>query len=172
MFFFSYLRIFSLTMAISKHKLGFSLRRKDLKLEWKIKLLGSYEKRKQSCLQLAEQFNIGKTVAVKIIKNEASFCKEYKLFKGKIKIKRMGQFHDIHEILHAWFQKCCTVNTYSDGVTLKEEAMEHKKFLDPEEFRNLTASSGLLQKWTLSYGVRERKVNGYEMNVKKCLNTC
>lgn len=84
----------------------------------------------------------------------------------------MGQFHDIHEILHAWFQKCCTANTYSDWVTLREEALEIKKFLDPEEFQNFTASSGLLQKWKLSYRLRERKVNGYEMNVKKCLNTC
>ena len=56
----------------------------------------------------------------------------------------MGQFHDIHEILHAWFQKCCSANTYSDWVTLREEALEIKKFLDPEEFQNFTASSGLL----------------------------
>ena len=43
---------------------------------------------------------------------------------------------------------------------LKEEAMEIKKCLDKVEFKRFTASKGLLEKWKLSYGVRERKVNG------------
>ena len=43
---------------------------------------------------------------------------------------------------------------------LKEEAMEIKKCLDKVEFKNFTASNGWLEKWKISYGVRERKVNG------------
>ena len=34
---------------------------------------------------------------------------------------------------------------------LKEETMEFKKSLDPEEFQNIAASDGWLEKWKLSY---------------------
>ena len=34
---------------------------------------------------------------------------------------------------------------------LKEETMEFKKYLDPEEFQNIAASDGWLEKWKLSY---------------------
>ena len=43
---------------------------------------------------------------------------------------------------------------------LKEEPMEIKKCLDPEEFQNFTASNGWLEKWKLSYDIRKSKVNG------------
>ena len=43
---------------------------------------------------------------------------------------------------------------------LKEKAMEIKKCLDNVEFKNFSASNGWLEKWKISYGVRERKVNG------------
>ena len=42
---------------------------------------------------------------------------------------------------------------------LEEEGMEIKKCLDIVEFKNFTASNGWLEKWKISYGVRERKVN-------------
>ena len=42
---------------------------------------------------------------------------------------------------------------------LQEEAMEIKKCLDRVEFKNFTSSNGWLEKWKISYGVRERKVN-------------
>ena len=42
---------------------------------------------------------------------------------------------------------------------LKEEAMEIKKCLGKVEFKNFTAANGWLEKWQVSYGVRERKVN-------------
>ena len=48
----------------------------------------------------------------------------------------------------------------SDGPMLKEEAIEIKKCLEKVEFKNFTASNGWLEKWKISYGVRERKVNG------------
>ena len=79
-------------MAMSKHQLASSLTKKSLKLEGKIKLLDANKERKQSCRQLAEIFNIGKTAAANIIKNEASIRKEYEGFKGDLKRKRKDQF--------------------------------------------------------------------------------
>ena len=57
----------------------------------------------------------------------------------------MGQFHDINEIFYAWLLKCCTGKIYSDGPMLKEEAMEIKKCLNPEEYQDFTASN----KWLM-----------------------
>ena len=145
---------------MSKHQLAGFLTKKTLTLEGKIKLLDANKERKQSCRQLAEMFNIGKTAAANIIKNEVSIRKEYEEFKGDLKRKRKGQFNDINEILYEWFKKCCAANIYPDGPMLKEEAMEIKKCLDKVEFKNFTASNGWLEKWKISYDVLERKVNG------------
>ena len=65
-----------------------------------IKLLDAKKERKQSCRQLAEMFNIGKTATANIIKNEASIGREYEEFKGDLKRNRKGQFTDINEILY------------------------------------------------------------------------
>ena len=132
-------------MAISKHQLAGSLTKKTLTLEGKIKLLDANKERKQSCRQLAEMFNIGKTAAANIIKNEASTRKEYQEFKGDLKRKRKGQLSGINEILYEWFKKCCTANTYPGGPMLKEEAMKELCF-DKIEFKNFTASNGWLEK--------------------------
>ena len=75
-------------MAMSQHQPDGSLSKRTSMLEGKIKLLHSNKERKQSCRQLAEQFNIGKIAAADIIKNEASIRKEYELFKGNVKRKR------------------------------------------------------------------------------------
>ena len=104
--------------------------------------------------------NIGKTAATNIINNEVSIRKEYEEFKGDLKRKRKGQFNDINNILYELFKKYCAVNIYPDGPMLKEKAMEIKKGLDKVEIKNFTASNGWLEKWKISYGVRERKVNG------------
>ena len=72
---------------------------KTLTLEGKIKLPDANKERKQSCRQLSEMFNIGKTAAANIIKNEASIRKEYEELKGNLMRKRKGQFNDINEIL-------------------------------------------------------------------------
>ena len=138
---------------MSKHQLAGSLT-----LEGKIKLLNAIKERKQSCRQLAEMFNIGKTAAASIIKNEASIRKEYEEFKVDLKRKRKGQFNDINGILYEWFKKCCAAGFYPDGPMLKKEAMEIKKCLEKVEFKNFTASNGWLEKCKISYGVRERKV--------------
>ena len=141
-------------MAMSKHQLAGSLT-----LEGKIKL-GANKERKQSCWQLAELFNISKTAAASIMKNEASICKEYEEFKGNLKRKRKDQFSYINKTLYDWFIKCCAANIYPDRPMLKEEAMEIKKWLGKVEFKSFTVSNSWLEKWKISYGIRERKVNG------------
>ena len=90
-----------LVMAISKHQIAGSRSKKALMLEGRIKLHDSNKERKQSCRQRPEQFNIGKTAAAKIIKNEVSILKGYELFMRNLKKKRKGQFHDMNEILYA-----------------------------------------------------------------------
>ena len=101
-------------MAMSKHQLEGSLTKKTLTLEGKIKLLGANKERKQSCRQLAEMFNIGKTAAANITKNEASIRKEYEEFKGDLKRKRKGQFNDINEILYEWFKNVQQISIMTD----------------------------------------------------------
>ena len=145
---------------MSKHQLAGFLTKKTLTLEGKIKLLDANKEKKQSCRQLAKIFNIGKTAAANIIKNEASICKEYEEFKGDLKRKTKDQFNDINEILYEWFKKCCAANIHPDRPMLKEESMEIKKCLDKVDFKNFTASNGWLEKGKISYGIRERKVNG------------
>ena len=147
-------------MAMSKHQLAASLIKKTLTLERKIKLHDANKERKQSCRQLAEKFNIGKTAPANIIKNETSIRKECEEFKGDLKRNRKGQFNDINKILYEWFKKCCATNIYPDGQMLKGEVMEIKTCLDKVEFKNFAASNGWLEKWKTSHGTRERKVNG------------
>ena len=43
---------------------------------------------------------------------------------------------------------------------LKEEALEIEKHLNSEELLTFTASNAWLEKWKISYGIREKKVNG------------
>ena len=43
---------------------------------------------------------------------------------------------------------------------LKEEALEIEKHLNSEEFLTFTASNAWLEKWKISYGIKEKKVNG------------
>ena len=52
-------------MAMSKHQLAGSLTKETLMLEGKIKFLDANKERKQSCWQVEEMVNIGKTAAAK-----------------------------------------------------------------------------------------------------------
>ena len=110
-------------MAISKHQLAGSSNKKTLTLEGKVKVLDANKEKKQSCWQLAEIFNIGKTAAANIIKNETSIRKEYEEFKGNLERKIKSQFNDINEILYECFKKRCKANVYPEGPILKEEAI-------------------------------------------------
>ena len=69
-------------MSTNKKTLSAQLQRKTLSLSEKIKLL-SYKKRNHtiSCRDIAEIFNIGKTSAAKIIKNEEKLAKTMSVLK-------------------------------------------------------------------------------------------
>ena len=139
---------------------GFLIK-KTFTIEEKIKFLDATKMTWQSCRQLADQFRIGKTADANVIKNEASICQEYDRFKGNLKKKRTGEFHKKNEILYEWFKKCCEANVYHDGQMLKEEALEiKKKHLNADKFLTFEASNGWLEKWKISYGFREKRVNG------------
>ena len=43
---------------------------------------------------------------------------------------------------------------------LKEEALEIKVHLNNDEVLTFTASNRWLEKWKISYGIREKRVNG------------
>ena len=109
---------------------------------------------------LADQFLIGKTAAAKIVTNEASIRQEYERFKGNLKRNREEQTNKINEILYEWFKKCCQANIYPDGQMLKEKSFEIKKHLNNDEFLTFTASNGWLERWKISYSIREKRVNG------------
>ena len=47
---------------------------------------------RQSCRQQADPLRIGKTAVAKIIKIEASICKEYEHFKGNVKRTERDNF--------------------------------------------------------------------------------
>ena len=69
-------------MSTSKKTLSAQLQRKTLSLSEKIKLL-NYKKRNHtiSCRDIAEIFNIGKTSATMIIKNEEKLAKTMSVLK-------------------------------------------------------------------------------------------
>ena len=69
-------------MSTSKKTLSAQLQRKTLSLSEKIKLL-NYKKRNHtiSCRDIAEIFNIGKTSATTIIKNEEKLAKTMPVLK-------------------------------------------------------------------------------------------
>ena len=49
---------------------------------------------------------------------------------------------------------------------LKEEALEIKKHLNNDEFLTFTASNGWLEKWKISYGIREKRGEAGEVSGK------
>ena len=74
-------------MSTSKKTLSARLQRKTLSLSKKIKLL-DYKKSNPTigCRDIAEIFNIGKTSAATIIKNEEKLRKDYASFEGNRKL--------------------------------------------------------------------------------------
>ena len=81
-------------------------------LEEKIKILDGIaaKKRKMSCRDVSEEFNIGKTQASNILKNEATLRKDYESFKGKGFKHLARKSHQIYKIIndtrYTWYIKC------------------------------------------------------------------
>ena len=83
---------------------------------------------KFGCRKLVDVFKIGKTAANNILKNKQMLREQYEHFHDKTKKRsRPGKYKVINDILHEWYQKCCSSNFCPNGPLLKEVAMELKK---------------------------------------------
>ena len=148
-------------MSISKNKLAGSLKKKNLSLEEKVKILNYAEANpSEGCRKIGEKYGIGKTMASDIKKNSKKLRKDYETFKGSYKKHREGKYHDINNALYNWYNKCVASNIFPDGALLQEEAMFIKEALQKEELIDFTASNGWLQKWKAMYSIREKRTGG------------
>ena len=142
-----------------------------LTLDEKIKILDVIEKRKMSCREIAEQFKIGKTQAAIAVKNKASLRAEYENFQGKglrhLKREKHQKYKAIKTILYKWFKKCEASGIYVSGSLLKEEVMNIKDLLNNADLNDFKASEGWLDKWKLSYGIREKQISGKSFDVSE-----
>ena len=62
--------------------------------------------------------------------------------------------------MYKWFKKCEASGIYVSGSLLKEEAMNIKDLLNNPDLNDFKASEGWLDKWKLSYGIREKQISG------------
>ena len=140
-----------------------------LTLDEKIKILDANEKKKMSCREISKTYNIGKSQAANLLKNEKTLRTEYENFQGKgfkhINRTSHQKFKPINEILYSWFKKCETSGIYVTGPLLKEEAMNIKEKLNRPELDSFKASDGWLGKWKLSYGIKEKQISGESLDV-------
>ena len=109
-----------------------------------------------SCRDIAEIFNIGKTSAETIIKNE-EIWKDYATFEGNRKWIRLGKFNKLNEAMYLWYIKCCAANMYPTGALIKEKAllMKEKMIESNPELDRFHASNGWLGSFKTTYGIRE-----------------
>ena len=77
-----------------------------LSLSEKIKLL-DYKKSNTTigCRDITEIFNVGKTSAATIIKNEEKLRKDYASSEGNRKRIREGKFNKLNEAMYLWYTK-------------------------------------------------------------------
>ena len=84
-----------------------------------------------------------------------------------LKCKNHQKYKDINTILYKWFKKCEASGIYISGPLLKEEAMNIKDLLKNPELNDFKASEGWLEKWKLSYGIREKQISGESLDVSE-----
>lgn len=145
------------------------LSKRCLTLDEKIKILDANRKNKMSCRDISKEYNIGKTSAANVLKDEQKLRVEYENFQGKgfkhISRENHQKFKPINEILHSWFRKCESSGIYVNGPLLKEEAMNIKQSLNRPELDDFKASEGWLDKWKLSHGIKEKQISGESLDV-------
>ena len=155
----------------SKKREAGKLNKRCLTLDKKNKILDVVKKTKMSCREIAEQFKIGKTQAANVVKNEASLRAEYENFQGKgfkhLKREKHQKCKAINTILYKWFKKCEASGIHVSGSLLKEEAMDIKDFLNNPDLNDFKASEGWLDKWKLSYGIREKQISDEAFDVSE-----
>ena len=81
-----------------------------LTLVEKIEILDANKKKKMSCRDISKTYNIGKTQAANLLKNEKTLRTEYENFQGKgfkhVNRTSHQKFKPINEIFYFWFKKC------------------------------------------------------------------
>lgn len=145
------------------------LKKHCLTLDEKIKILDANKKKKMSCRDIAKTYKIGKTQASSLLRDERMLRKEYENFQGKgfkhVNRSSHQKFKPINEVLYSWFKKCEASGIYVNGPLLIEEAMNIKKSLNRPELESFKASNGWLDKWKLSYGIKEKQISGESLEV-------
>ena len=131
-------------MSCSKFQLSARMKRKNLSLDEKMKVIDYANKNpKIGCRVITEYFSIGKTCFSNILRDTKALQRKYEFFKGNCKKLRHGQYHLIYEILIAWYKKYASANIFSDGPMLKEEATLIKERLNKDELlRSLHQMAG------------------------------
>ena len=147
------------------------LNKRCLTLDEKIKVLDQVKKTELSCKAIAEEFKIGKTQAGYVVKNEAKLRKEFENFQSKdlkhIKRENHRKFKPINGILYSWFKKYEGSGIYLSGPSLKEETTNIKQSLSLPELDDFDASEGWLDKWKLSYGIKEKQISGESLGISE-----
>ena len=155
---------------VKKREAG-KLNKRCLTLDEKIKILDDNKKKKMSCRDISKTYNIGKTQAANVLKDEKKLRAKYENFQGKgfkhINRGSHQKFKAINEILYSWFKKCEASGIYVNGPLLKEEAMNIKQSLNRPELDGFKASEGWLDKWKLSHGIKEKQISGESLDVSK-----
>ena len=122
-------------MSTSKKTLSARLQRKTLSLSEKIKLL-DYKKSNPTigCRDIAEIFNIGKTSAATIIKNEEKLRIDFTSFEGSRKRICQAKFHKLNEAMYLWYTKCWQpmCNVQEEALPMKEKMIEINPEVNPD----------------------------------------
>ena len=154
---------------LQKKREAGKLNKHCLTLDEKIKILDENKKKKMSCRVISKTYSIGKTQAANILKEEEKLRMEYENFQGKgfkhINRTSHQKYKPINEILYTWYKKCESSGIYVNGPLLVEEAMDIKESLNRPELASFTASNGWLEKWKLSYGIKEKQISGESLDV-------
>ena len=154
---------------IQKKREAGKLNKHCLTLDEKIKILDENKKKKMSCRVISKTYSIGKTQAANILKEEEKLRTEYENFQGKgfkhINRTSHQKYKPINEILYTWYKKCESSGIYVNGPLLVEEAMNIKESLNRPELASFTASNRWLEKWKLSYGIKEKQISGESLDV-------
>lgn len=154
---------------LQKKREAGKLNKRCLTLDEKIKILDENKKQKMSCRDISKNYSIGKTQAANILKEEKKLREEYENFQGKgfkhIKRSSHQKYKPINEILYTWFNKCESSGIYVNGPLLVEEAMNIKESLNRPELASFMASNGWLEKWKLSYSIKEKQISGESLDV-------
>ena len=154
---------------LQKKREAGKLNKHCLTLDEKIKILDEKKKKKMNCRVISKTYSIGKTQAANILKEEEKLRMEYENFQGKgfknINRTSHQKYKPINEILYTWYKKCESSGIYVNGPLLVEEAMNIKESLNRPELASFTASNGWLEKWKLSYGIKEKQISGESLDV-------